>query len=454
MGSQAVLKVFLFTDLVDSTLLKQRLGDVEGSRIIGRHDELFRRCLHRFHGREEDNPGDGFFATFDLPSEAVRCALAFVKALHETDAAERLRVRIGIHMGETTRLETADAPRPKLMGLAVDMTARVMSLALPEQILLTRHAFDSVRQHVTETPDGSPVAWRAHGRYAFKGVEEPQEVFEVGVESVSPMTPPPDSEKVHRVLTPGDEETLGWRPAVGRTVPGRPGWTLEGSLGAGAFGEVWVARHERTRDSRAFKFCYEPQHLRALKRELTLFRLMKESLGERSDIAKLYEVRLNKPPFFLEMEYTNGGDLGKWAEDQGGIGSIPLKTRLKLIVGVADALDAAHSVGIIHKDVSPANVLIHQPKKGEPEVRLTDFGIGQIVSTTTLKQSDITVTGFGASQETLTNLNAQTGTQLYMAPELFEGKPPTCVHDANLAIAVRTWLSGRFFGIISAAARL
>ncbi|MEE9293954.1 MAG: protein kinase [Phycisphaerae bacterium] len=426
-----VLRVFMFTDIVGSTNLKRRLGDAEGSKVIARHDGLFRECLARFGGREESNPGDGFFATFDVPSDAVRCALAFQKELGDLATPEPLKVRVGIHMGETARVvgETTKSEHNKLLGLAVDLTARVMDVAQGGQILLTRAAFDSVRQQVLSAPDASPVEWRAHGPYLFKGIDDPVVVCEVGIAGLSPLAPPPDSGKAKRVLAPGEEEALGWRPAAGLPVPGRTAWKLERSVGAGEFGEVWLARHQTTHDVRAFKFCCEVNRLRALKRELTLLRLIKDSLGQRRDIARLYEVRLDKPPFYLEMEYTNGGDLTNWADAQDGIASVPLEIRLELIAQVADALAAAHSAGIIHKDVSPSNVLIQVSKKGGPEVRLTDFGIGQIVSTAMLKEADITVTGFGGGQTTMTNLNGHTGTRLYMAPELFQGKPPTARSD-------------------------
>ena len=81
---------------------------------------------------------------------------------------------------------------------------------------------------------------------------------------------------------------------------------------------------------------------------------------------------------------------------------VPLDIRLELIFQVADALAAAHTAGIIQKDVSPSNVLIQVSKKGGPEVRLTDFGIGQIVGTAMLKGADITVTGVGGSQTVMT----------------------------------------------------
>ena len=100
----------------------------------------------------------------------------------------------------------------------------------------TRAAFDSARQHVRASSDGSPVTWLAHGPYRFKGVEDPMEIFEAGMEGTSPLAPPPDSEKAKRIIAPGEEETLGWRPAVGLEVPGRPEWRLDRKLGEGGFG--------------------------------------------------------------------------------------------------------------------------------------------------------------------------------------------------------------------------
>ena len=157
MESGSILKVFLFTDMVGSTDLKRRLGDKEASRLIARHNELFRECLRKYGGTEEDNPGDEFFATLNLPSDAVRCALSFLHGLNQAEPSERLHVRIGVHMGEIAQIETTESGHRKLVGLAVDTAARVMALGRPNQILLTRHAFDSVRQHVGETPEGAPV---------------------------------------------------------------------------------------------------------------------------------------------------------------------------------------------------------------------------------------------------------------------------------------------------------
>ena len=412
--SDTVLKVCLFTDLVGSMELKSRLGDAVAAARIAEHNAAFRASLAAFNGTEEKSTGDGFFATFDRPSDAVRCALAFQDTLLSAPAGARLSARVGIHMGEITRLDPGDtqAAQPELLGLAIDTSARVMGLAQGGQILLTRHTFDSVRQQVQTAPDGSVIECHAHGPYVFKGVDEPLEIFEVGVRGRSPMSAPPDSEKARRAIAPGDEETLGWRPALGLSVPGRPGWELEQQIGQGGFGEVWTARHLETDEVRAFKFCFHADRLRTLKREMTLFRLLKEALGERGDIARLYEVRLDEPPYFLEMEYTEGGGLPDWIRHRGGVNAVPLATRLDIVAQVGEALAAAHSVGVIHKDVKPQNVLMFQRRNEPPRVRLTDFGIGHVTSLEVLREAGLGATAFDCRSTVLTELSSRTGTRL------------------------------------------
>jgi serine/threonine protein kinase len=229
---------------------------------------------------------------------------------------------------------------------------------------------------------------------------------------------------------PEEEGTLGWRPAVSHGIPGREEWTLERKLGEGGFGEVWLARHTRTHELRTFKFCFKAERQRMLKRELTLFRLMKEVLGERPDIARLYDVRLSEAPYYLEMDYTEGGDLTEWTERQGGIETVALETRLELVAQAAEALAAAHSVGVIHKDVKPTNILIEEKKDGTVQARLTDFGIGQLAKREVLAAAGITGDGFSTRSSTmLSELSSKTGTRLYMAPELLAGKPPSIQSD-------------------------
>ncbi len=391
--------------------------------MIAEHDVCFRDNVARFQGVEQNNPGDGFFATFDVPSAALNCALAFQAGLVEL----AVQARVGIHMGESVRVPGA-ADSEKLLGLAVDTAGRVMSLAKSNQILITRHAFDSARQNVLRGPNDEIVVWRAHGPYIFKGLDQPIEIHEAGVKGVAPLSPPDDSEKARRAIAPGDEETLGWRPAAGLGIPTRSGWTLDRKLGAGGFGEAWLAISKRTRDRRAFKFCFRADRLRSLKRELTLFRILKDSLGERDDIARLYDVNLDTPPFFLELEFTPAGSLDAWSGENENLATLSIEERARFVAEVATALGAAHSVGVLHKDVKPANILVRVDVDGAPHARLTDFGIGQLLPTDRGEGLNVTLDGFTEGAP-LTDLGSQTGTRVYMAPELFANKPASIASD-------------------------
>ena len=173
----------------------------------------------------------------------------------------------------------------------------------------------------------------------------------------------------------GDPAILDWRPSEGAHLPGRPHWRIERQLGEGGFGVVWLARHEKTGERRVLKFCRDVDRLAALQREITLFRLLKEELGDRADINRILDWHLDHEPFFIEAEYAAGGDLGTWADRQGGIAAVPLALRLELVAQVADALAAAHSIGVLHKDVKPTNVLIDD-SGGQQQARLADFGVG------------------------------------------------------------------------------
>lgn len=162
---------FLFTDLVNSTGLKEELGDAEYVRFVAQpHNTLFRELLGRFPGACENNyTGDGFLATFTSVADAVKFALLFHHSLSARQW-ERVRPqsRVGIHLGEAMEFSDADPERKQLAGQAVDLTARVMSLAIGRQTLLTRAAFDNARQYVRAHPAGDSggveLEWLAHGR--------------------------------------------------------------------------------------------------------------------------------------------------------------------------------------------------------------------------------------------------------------------------------------------------
>ena len=100
-------------------------------------------------------------------------------------------------------------------------TSRVMELALPGQILLTRGTFDSARQHLSRDPGQEPIEWLAYGPFVFKGIEDPVDVFEVGVKGLSPLRTPQNTERGMSASSIREAVTLGWRPAIETTIPGR-----------------------------------------------------------------------------------------------------------------------------------------------------------------------------------------------------------------------------------------
>ena len=358
--------------------------------------------------------------------------------------------------------ETAGGPARDVLGMQVDLAARVTALTDGGQILMTRGVFDNARQILKGQllPGIGDLRWLNHGLYFLKGFDDAVEVCEVGEAAVAPLRQPADCPAAQRATVPGSEPVLGWRPAVEQAVPGTE-WVLEEKLGEGGFGEVWLARHRRTKELRVFKFCFRADRLRSLKREMTLFRIIREVLGERPDIARLYNVQFEEAPYYLELEYTPGGNLSDWlrrkAEDQttkaprhkeeplvssclGGesfASAVPFSLRLEIVAQIATALAAAHSVGVIHKDVKPSNVLIEERKDGAPaarrcfsvQVRLTDFGIGQLMDREALERAGITATGFTETASAMTGLSSRTGTRLYMAPELLAGRPPSIQSD-------------------------
>ena len=410
--------------------LKRKHGTSLYREALSRHDELFARIVREASVVLKDT-GDGFMARFGAVSDAVNAALRFQCALAKEPAGVcRLRVRAGIHVGEIEEAGQESSGEMKIVGMAADMAARLMGLAQGGQILLTRSVFNNAREFVRQHPDpgdapAPALRWVAHGRYLLKGLDEPVEVFEVGGEGIAPLTRPPDSEKACRCVTADEEPMMGWRPGVSGEIPGRPGWFLERKLGEGGFGEVWLGVHRRLSHTRVFKFCFDARKLRSFKREMTLFRLLREALGEREDIARLYDVRLDEPPFLLESEYTSGGDLADWAAAQGGIVEVPIEVRLQLVADVADAVAAAHSVGVLHKDIKPSNILI-QMRGGRPRPRLADFGIGMLADASALTDSQVTMTGFTQCTD---SAGTQAGTRMYAPPELLEGRPFTIQGD-------------------------
>jgi class 3 adenylate cyclase len=153
------LLALLFTDIVGSTGLAERLGNDAWSVLLGRHRAISRQEVDRFGGREIDNAGDGFFIAFDRPGRALACA----EALRARLAALGLAIRAGVHSGE------CDVTSGKVTGVAVHVAARVCAMAGPDEILVS----DTVRDLVA----GSEFSFLDRAWCSLKGLSEPRHLF-------------------------------------------------------------------------------------------------------------------------------------------------------------------------------------------------------------------------------------------------------------------------------------
>ena len=156
-----VVTTVLFTDIVGSTQRASELGDRRWAELLSAHHAVVRRELGQFRGQEVDTAGDGFFATFDGPARAVRCALAIVEGIGSLG----LETRAGLHTGE---VELADGAR---RGVAVHIGQRIVANADGGEVLVSSTVKDLVA--------GSGLVFADRGLQELKGVPEKWRLFKV-----------------------------------------------------------------------------------------------------------------------------------------------------------------------------------------------------------------------------------------------------------------------------------
>lgn len=221
--------------------------------------------------------------------------------------------------------------------------------------------------------------------------------------------------------TPTPAPVLGLK--AGDSPPLRAQWQLAQHLGSGGSGEVWKVVHCKTHDVRVYKFAIDANALNALKREITLFRLLRQQLGSDAPIAEMLDWNLEEAPYFLELEHYADGNLALWAAAQGGLLQIVLRQRLTVFADIAEAVARVHGVGVLHKDLKASNVLMRSEGKAIKPL-LADFGGGGVLADEVIDNAGITRMGFTQ----LLDSGGQ-ATTLYVAPEVLEGQPQTIRGD-------------------------
>ncbi|MCC7292421.1 MAG: protein kinase [Phycisphaerales bacterium] len=185
-------------------------------------------------------------------------------------------------------------------------------------------------------------------------------------------------------------------------------------IGAGAFGEVWTARHHVFDQTVAIKVPTHPDFVRNLQREGVVIHGL-----QHPNIVRAIDLDPYADPPYLIMEYVAGPSLRRAIEHCGP--SFPVPAAITILRGVLSALTAAHAHGVIHRDLKPENILLAHPLDQlasirEGAVKVTDFGLGRAGALTTdsmLQSGSLqTEDGRGIS-----------GTLAYMSPEQREGQP-------------------------------
>jgi class 3 adenylate cyclase len=156
-----LLATVLISDIVDSTSHASATGDDRWLDARTEHNRIVRLQLERFRGKEANNTGDGFLATFDSPHRAIQCAQVMVRELKKIG----LDIRVGIHTGE---IEVRD---DGIGGVAIHIAARVMAAAESGGILVSGTVKDLVL--------GSHLEFISCGVFDLKGVPGSWSLYEI-----------------------------------------------------------------------------------------------------------------------------------------------------------------------------------------------------------------------------------------------------------------------------------
>jgi len=220
---------------------------------------------------------------------------------------------------------------------------------------------------------------------------------------------------------PPQDLAAGAQPEPGDPLPYRSGWRYEKRLGG--HGHTWRIVSNDGSQRRVVKQASSVAEAHSLYREHSLYSVLFRAYGESGPFVRVLELIAHETLPALEFEYLPAGSLGDWYLDCGGADGVSLECRIDLAIQIAEALNAVHQAGILHKDLKPSNLLIEIDSQGAPRVRLADFGTGHLLQRSRLIELGLTRGLFP------TLADSGSGTPFYTAPEVLDQQTPTVRSD-------------------------
>jgi serine/threonine protein kinase len=239
-------------------------------------------------------------------------------------------------------------------------------------------------------------------------------------------------------------------------IPRRPHWRAIRKLSSNDLSPVWLARHAKTGEERVYKFANDGIRLRALQREVTIFRLLTGRLGEQASfVVPIIDWDFEETPFFLESVFC-GTNLLEWSSTESFI-AMSLEERVRIAAYLSDAVASTHELAIFHNDLKPTNILLAHARRdadsaagrsthlNQPDwvIRIADFGVASLQNPAALRELNISDFGSFEQNEEGSSL---IGTAMYRPPELHPGDAPTASADVYaLGVLLYQLVSGNFY---------
>jgi YVTN family beta-propeller protein len=368
---------FLFTDIEGSTELLKQLGEGYAAALAVHH-RILRKAVEEQGGREIDNQDDSFLFAFERANAALGAAVLAQRALSEHAWPEGVEVlvRMGIH---------TDEPIVGDDRLGVHRAARIGVVAHGGQVLLS----NATRELLEDGLAG--VSIRDLGSYRLKDLDRFERLFQLEVAGLRSDFPPLQAERVAEPRAIAQAEVQMGAEFLG--------YRIEEQIGHGGMGIVYRAYDLRLKRTVALKLVTPELALDERFRERFARETELAISLEHPNVVPIHDAGDAAGRLYLAMRLVAGTDLRRLLRAEG---ALEPSRALAICRQVANALDAAHAKGLVHRDVKPSNILLDEAE----HVYLADFGL-----TRQLEEKGARA-GEGRS----------IGTPAYLAPEQIEGE--------------------------------